>query len=640
MGPKKMHMMTNVAFFLLVVLPLAVVAARPCVFCDAGRSYDLSALSTETFVAYTGTPGSTTDPYVAYYVTSPCGSVETDMCISGPTSDPIAKGHSPVGLPICEGLGSLNDTYGPLHVAAVGDAGVTITMHGRFEKTSYNVACDPGAPVDGRPTVEAYKDVHGSSRVNVSWRHPAACRPMQPPGGCAAPAPPPAPPRPKCEGCLPGWRPTWNMSQSTALYGCNSSGPLHNVEEAAAYGIMVYDWSHAKLQWANSHPMNDDAHLLAQAEAVLAVKPGVPGEQPPVWVYRNKIKALNWIGQVREKLDDPAYAGWFVRFKDYKGRTSNNSYHVPACDWYGDAKSGPPKCSGFYHDQGQVPTHEGAGPAYCRPSNNGNNVCRDQCDCGATNPCGEYTFDHRNASFAKWWVDGWMISKETLLHDPPIGLGWLDDGIGLTGVSELSAPPGSWVLDTGSSPSDMQAHVDAFHTNIARLQRALVERKGFYWQMIQGTGPKIRPVVLNHTTTCHEPKPRQLSPAQCATTLRKWCTPDPEPWQVAHLYFVCASEMVNASKASAATAEFLLTRGDFAWIGYTWAGCFPMPIHDPFRNGTWLRPRPVQWDTDYGGRPAGPCAETAPGSGVFQRAYPKAKVTWDCNTGTGDIQMH
>ena len=62
------------------------------------------------------------------------------------------------------------------------------------------------------------------------------------------------------------------MSQSTALYGCNSSGP-HNVQEAAAYGIMVYDWSHQKKQWTKSHPMNDDEYLLRQAEAVLAVKP-------------------------------------------------------------------------------------------------------------------------------------------------------------------------------------------------------------------------------------------------------------------------------------------------------------------------------------------------------------------------------
>ena len=59
-----------------------------------------------------------------------------------------------------------------------------------------------------------------------------------------------------------------------------------------------------------------------------------------MWVYRNKIKGLNWYSSVREKLDDPQYDGWFVKFKDYKGTSptdpaSNNSYHVPACDWYG-----------------------------------------------------------------------------------------------------------------------------------------------------------------------------------------------------------------------------------------------------------------------------------------------------------------
>ena len=111
--------------------------------------------------------------------------------------------------------------------------------------------------------------------------------------------------------------------------------------------------------------------------------------------------------------------------------------------------------------------------------------------------------------------------------------------------------------------------------------------------------------------------------------------PNPEPWQVAHLYNVCANEMVNASTARDATAEFLLTRGDYAWIGYGWSGCFPQPS----KNATWLRPRPVQWDVDYGGRPDGPCKETAPASGVFKRAYPNAEVRWNCNTGTGTIQM-
>lgn len=617
---------------LLLSLPLVRAAAQTCIFCDNGLSYDLSALSTKTFLLHSAKPD------YPYFVTSPCGSVTTDMCIAGPTSDPIARhvvvlSDHVLAPGVCEGLGTLNATDAPVEVLAHGDAGLTITLHsvGR-RKTHFNIACDSEVPIDNPPTITAY--TNGTQVFNVSWRHPAACRPTQHSGGCTATAPP-APPPPACDGCVPRWRPTWNMSRSTALYGCNSTGP-HNIAEATAYGIMVYDWSHEKLEWVNSHPMNNDARLLSQAEAVLAADPSVPGEQPRVWVYRNKIKALNWIGQVREKLDDPQYAGWFVRFKDYRARASNNSYHTPACDWYGDAKSGPPKCSGFYHDQGQSPTHRDAGPAYCRPSVNGDNVCVDQCDCGATNPCGEYTFDHRNASFAEWWVNEWMISNQTLLHDPPIGLGWLDDGIGFNGVSELAVPPGSWVNDTGSSLSDMQAHVDAFLANIGRLQRAVVDRKGFYWQMIQGRGPLIRPVANISMGTCHEPQPRQVSSTKCATTLRQWCVPDPQPWQVAHLYNVCAAEMINALTARDATAEFLLTRGEYAWIGYNWAGCFPMPFH----NATWLRPRPVQWDVDYGGRPAGPCEETVPASGVFKRTYPNAEVEWNCNTGTGAIRMH
>ena len=48
--------------------------------------------------------------------------------------------------------------------------------------------------------------------------------------------------------------------------------------------------------------------------------------------YRNKIKGLNWYRSVRDKLDDPRYAGWFVKFRNYTGRASNTSYAVPACD--------------------------------------------------------------------------------------------------------------------------------------------------------------------------------------------------------------------------------------------------------------------------------------------------------------------
>ena len=127
---------------------------------------------------------------------------------------------------------------------------------------------------------------------------------------------------------LPTWKPTWDMRRSTQLMACNNSG-YHNVAEAARYGVAVYDWSNAKRLWANTRPMNDDERLTAQAEMVIAADPGVTGEQPRVWQYRNTIKALNWIGQVREKLDDPVYSGWFVRFRDYRGPASNHSCATP-----------------------------------------------------------------------------------------------------------------------------------------------------------------------------------------------------------------------------------------------------------------------------------------------------------------------
>jgi hypothetical protein len=101
--------------------------------------------------------------------------------------------------------------------------------------------------------------------------------------------------------------------------------------------------------------------------------------------------------------------------------------------------------------------------------------------------------------------------------------------------------------------------------------------------------------------------------------------------------------MIDSDLARDATAEFLLTRGDYAWIGYDWSGCYPLPLnkttHKPF-NSTWLRPRPALWDQDFGGAPSGPCEETAQGSEVFVRHYPRADVKWTCATGEGEINWH
>ena len=237
-------------------------------------------------------------------------------------------------------------------------------------------------------------------------------------------------------------------------------------------------------------------------------------------------------------------------------------------------------------------------------------------------------------------MNGYMISNETLLHRPMINLGWMDDGMSLRGMSE-GAPLPTWVTDTGSSPQDMQDHVDTFHANVARLQKETVARGGFYWQMIQGSGPEIRPVVDQQPSTCHKPAARNVTSAQCKATLRTWCVRDPVPWQQAHLYLVCPAShrhgkpqnngMANPDTAEQATAEFLLTRPAFAWIGYGWNGCSSA-------SNPGFQPRPTQWDADYGGAPAAACTETGRDTGIFERSYPRATVTWDCNTHRGAIR--
>ena len=167
---------------------------------------------------------------------------------------------------------------------------------------------------------------------------------------------------------LPKWQPQWSMALSTIVMPCNDSG-YHSVEEASAYGLVSYDWSNAKQLWCNAKPMDDGERLVTQAEMVRNAS-----NTTRIGVYRNSIKALNWFGEVREKLDDPAYSGWFIKFKDYRGPASNHSYApaVPACTFE--------KCSQFYHDQEQTPAHP-----------HGDGSCVEECDCGV-NPCGEYIF--------------------------------------------------------------------------------------------------------------------------------------------------------------------------------------------------------------------------------------------------------
>ena len=73
-------------------------------------------------------------------------------------------------------------------------------------------------------------------------------------------------------------------------------------------------------------------------------------------------------------------------------------------------------------------------------------------------------------------------------------------------------------------------------------------------------------------------------------------------------------------------ANFLLVRGDYAYLGHGWLGCSKFYHFPPELNA------------DYG-TPTGLCSETAAGSGVFVREWTRSTVQMDCNSWTPTITM-
>lgn len=122
----------------------------------------------------------------------------------------------------------------------------------------------------------------------------------------------------------------------------------------------------------------------------------------------------------------------------------------------------------------QTPNHPGGGAPY-----GVDGTCEEQCDCGSVNPCGEYIFDHRGGevegrTFRDWFVNEYMVTDETLYHknphtgEPqPIGLGWLDDAMGMHGPSEEDR---NYVVDTGASHPAIKAQVHAYQASMAALR--------------------------------------------------------------------------------------------------------------------------------------------------------------------------
>ena len=387
---------------------------------------------------------------------------------------------------------------------------------------------------------------------------------------------------------LPTWEATYSMAASTVVMPCNYSG-YHDVATVKDFGWVQYDWSDNKDTWVQGKPMDCEAVQTEQARRLQAAAPGAK-----VGLYQSGPKALPWFPEVREKLDDPTYSAWFIKF------ANTSKANVPVCTGS--------KCSVFYHDQTQVPEHPTKRGILAAPKPTyDDGKCIDECDCG-TQPCGNYVWDFRNTTFQEWYVH--KLFLERIDSTPGAKAFYIDDRIYGGGdqayVTEMSA---YFPKDVALDPSELAALRIAFTATMERLYDALVDHGAFAWQMLDD-GPQ---------------QFSSKSSEQCAHELRtQYCVAGGGlSAQRATIKAHSVGDWANDTLAERYTAQFLLYRGPYAWVGYDWNGC---------RVARY--PYPRQWSEDFG-VPLNNCTETT--KGVFQRSWTRASVEWDCNRKEGKI---
>ena len=318
---------------------------------------------------------------------------------------------------------------------------------------------------------------------------------------------------------------------------------------------------------------------------------------------------------MRAKLEDPAYAGFFLRFKACNESEPGCGYHVPNCDTNYD----PPLCSTLYHDQSQS-------PAVPSPSNpNPDGVCVGTCDCGAV-PCGEYLYDWRNGSqLIQFVIDEVLLGPLGMGAGPMIKGFFIDDFYCSNEFNSSCTDPVQGPTevdknnqaDMGLSDADVADLTRAWLAGMTAAQQAIATAGGYTWSRIPG-----------QDNANAEPAMAGPDAASCLALLQPACAAA-SPWQRAPLLYGLhmGADGKTPPFVTADVATFLLARGPWAWLGAgVWGMSWPSGL-------TWNATnipvsRPPELDADYGEPVDATCTQTA--SGVFERAWTKVHVRVDC----------
>lgn len=187
---------------------------------------------------------------------------------------------------------------------------------------------------------------------------------------------------------IPTWEPTYNLTKSTMTQLCFGPGmgaPILTNKTGAflkSWGIVALDFETEEGNsqhggWSQHRPKDADVMMVEQAAAMKQMAPDTQ-----VWVYRNLVQPYANFVQLREKIEDPRYAGWFMHFDN----TTNDEKLTPRCE--ANPRLNKTLCTDLFHTK-------------LAWTENGH-------DCGDLIPCGDYVFDHRNQSLRGWIVNDYM----------------------------------------------------------------------------------------------------------------------------------------------------------------------------------------------------------------------------------------
>lgn len=335
---------------------------------------------------------------------------------------------------------------------------------------------------------------------------------------------------------------------------CNNTGPT-DPSTTLGWKYLDFDWSNWKGTgdadgWAKHKPMDCEELMVKQVQLTVAASP-----HQQAFVYRNMVKALPWFTSVREKISDPKYAKWFVRFSD--AVVANHSLgHVPVCD-----KTLTTVCSDLYHDQSQTPGY---------PHGDGN-CAAPGCDVGGVVPVGEYIFDHRNANvtvdgltFIDWFITSYFGGPAGLGNDHIIGF-YIDDDWGNMNPNGPSEMEGHAMEDMGLDTNDLKDMVTAYNWVTTQVYNAIVSKGKYAWNLFLNNDPNC----IN-CGDCPQPWVKKES---CAADLRAYGVNATSPFVNRALLYgfypgSCRGvDPANLTEVDEDVANFLLVRGDYAYLG-------------------------------------------------------------------------